>query len=535
MGDYFPKPGGVFEGRYRIGSVIGRGGFAQIYLAEQIDLGRQVALKVLSPGLRGDDEHAQEVAERFRREAKLVASLRDPHTITMHDYGRTDDGLLYMVFEYVDGFTLSGLVRQEGRISARRAVKILRQCLLSLQEAHAMGVLHRDIKPANIMVYEHIGRTDQVKVLDFGIAKSILGDDKNTANDLTQTGMIIGTPRYMAPEQLRGTPLGPQTDLYSLGLVAFELLAGHKAIELDSLVSIITRQVSGEPIQLPENLGLSPRVRAIVNGLLHKSEQERFQNAGEVLSALDALSESDLGTADAGTYRRDSSAGPAPPAIPTAPDVPQDTPTSAMHAHAHPARAPSDFDAPTDESHPFSDGFSTSGSIPTLKTSRSRSRTPLILIALVLVLGGAGLFYLYTAPMNSSADTASVAPTDDVAPVASTVDDTPVDDTPENAAGLAQREAAGVVELGAALSASEQAQPAAARQQDNEQEKATIETSDEEQPERPATRTATPARDAQPEAETKLKRLKEAKKKASEPAPKKDDPSTSSFPALDGI
>src|SRR5690554_2106034 len=161
MGDSFPKAGGVFQNRYRINSVIGRGGFAQIYLAEQMDLGRQVALKVLSPGLRGDDKHAQEVAERFRREAKLVASLRDPHTIIMYDYGRTEDSLLYMVFEYIDGLTLSGLVRKEGRISAERASKILRQCLSSLQEAHAMGVLHRDIKPANIMVYEHIGRTDQ--------------------------------------------------------------------------------------------------------------------------------------------------------------------------------------------------------------------------------------------------------------------------------------------------------------------------------------------------------------------------------------
>ncbi len=295
MGSEFPKPGELFEDRYRIESVIGRGGFAEIYLAEQVDLSRQVALKILNPRLRNDETHGAAVEERFRREAKLVAALRDPHTITMHDYGHTDDGLLYMVFEYIDGLSLSELVREEGPIAPRRVVKILRQCLMSLQEAHALGVLHRDIKPPNIMLYEHVGRPDQVKVLDFGIAKSVLGtDDGATAHDLTQAGMIVGTPRYMAPEQLRGQAMGPSTDLYSLALVVYELLCGHKAIVADSVVNIITEQVSGTPIKLPPALGLPSDFVGVVNTMLAKQPQLRFQSAGEVLEALDRVDESAL-------------------------------------------------------------------------------------------------------------------------------------------------------------------------------------------------------------------------------------------------
>src|SRR5690554_62173 len=541
MGDNFPKPGGIFQNRYRIGSVIGHGGFAQIYQAEQIDLGRQVALKVLNPGLRGNDAHAQEVVERFRREAKLVASLRDPHTITMHDYGRTDDALLYMVFEYIDGRTFSGLVRDEGKISARRTVKILRQCLSSLQEAHALGVLHRDIKPANIMVYEHIGRTDQVKVLDFGIAKSVLAGEESSGHDLTQAGMIIGTPRYMAPEQLRGTPLGPQTDLYSLGLVAYELLAGQKAIELDSMVSIITRQVSNDPIQLPENIGISPRLAALVNGMLHKSERERFQNAGEVLRALDALSEQDLDGGAPVVPRR------APPALPTPRHAPAPTPTSAMPARSPALDLPSDFGTPTDIPNSFSDGFSTSGTIPVLKSSKPRSGAVVGLIVLALVLGGAGLFYFLapspnstpiTAPATPAAKTpAAIAPPilpsdDEVAPASAA-------NAREDAAKIAQRDTAQAVEMAAESSANEQAQeaqptPEAARQQaqeDAHRERAPVDTA-------PAARkppTPTASTRPAPAKKPQKSRDAEAKPAAPAPAPKKDESSTSSFPALDGI
>lgn len=536
MGDNFPKPGGIFQNRYRIGPVIGHGGFAQIYVAEQIDLGRQVALKVLNPGLRGNDAHGQEVAERFRREAKLVASLRDPHTITMHDYGRTDDGLLYMVFEYIDGRTLSGLVRDEGKISARRTVKILRQCLSSLQEAHTLGVLHRDIKPANIMVYEHIGRTDQVKVLDFGIAKSVLAGEENSGRDLTQAGMIIGTPRYMAPEQLRGTPLGPQTDLYSLGLVAYELLVGQKAIELDSMVSIITRQVSNEPIQLPENIGISAPLTALVNGMLHKSERERFQNAGEVLRALDALSEQDLDGAS-------PVAAPArPPALPT-PPAQAPTPTSAM-----PARPPAfdhsgDFGAPTAPPNTNSDGFSSSGTIPALKSSKPRSGALIGLIALALLLGGAGLYYLLKPAPSLPPAEAPVAPTahiptPDPAPAAPGADHAApasAASARDMAAKVARQDTVHAVETAAELSASEQAHQApTAPEAPKDAPRQPAPTPSAPAAQKPST--PTPSARPTPAPKPRKSSLTDTKKPtAPAAAPKKDEPSTSSFPALDGI
>lgn len=549
MGDTFPKPGGVFENRYRIESVIGRGGFAQIYLAEQIDLGRQVALKVLSPSLRGADDHGQEVAERFRREAKLVATLRDPHTITMYDYGRTDDGLLYMVFEYIDGVTLSGLVRREGRISAERATKILGQCLSSLQEAHALGVLHRDIKPANIMVYEHIGRTDQVKVLDFGIAKSVLGDDQSAAGDLTQTGMIIGTPRYMAPEQLRGTPLGPQTDLYSLGLVAYELLTGHKAIELDSMVSIITRQVSDEPIQLPENLGLSARFRAIINAMLHKLEKQRFQNAGEVISALDGLSQEDLASA----VNRQTSEPTKPPALPSPTTLSSHTPTGAIPAQPPPI-TPRDADSPADEPTYPTNGFSTSGTIPAPVGAKKKSGGALLIVAVLIVLGGAGLTYLFGGTESSPEHTTLENPTaltDQVQRPEKKKPDSPVnaptnradrpDRAPNKPTEVARHKTAAAIELGEVASASERVAGAADAERPDKpntpaaEDKVTGQAKPRKKTQKPAHKPKRSGHGEKTRSRPTPKKSTPKESESKESAPKKDDSSSSSFPALDGI
>ncbi|MEZ4458684.1 MAG: serine/threonine-protein kinase [bacterium] len=179
--------------------------------------------------------------------------MRDPHTVAVHDYGRTESGLLFMVLEYVDGKTLFQLIRESGAIAPERVVKMLRQCLLSLQEAHALGVLHRDIKPANIMVYEHIGRADQIKVLDFGIAK-LVGSETNKSTEMTAEDVLVGTPRYMSPEQIRGeTELTASADIYSLGLVMYELLTGTRAIDVESSMGIIARHLDPDPLLIPLN------------------------------------------------------------------------------------------------------------------------------------------------------------------------------------------------------------------------------------------------------------------------------------------
>lgn len=288
MSDLFPAQGELFEGRYRVGPLIGSGGFARVYKARQEDLGRDVALKVLTPsGLDDGEQYDENLANRFIHEARLVSRLRDPHTITMYDYGKTDQGLLYMVFEYISGVSLSALIKREGPIAPERVVKILKQTLSSLEEAHAHDYLHRDIKPGNIMVFEHVGRADQVKLLDFGIAK--VTDSKSTLKgDLTADGALIGTPRYMSPEQIRGHEMNAQSDIYSLGLVAFELVMGRKAIESNSSVTIIGQQLDPEPFEIPEMPGCPAGLRHIINRMLAKDRDARYQSVREVIDALES-------------------------------------------------------------------------------------------------------------------------------------------------------------------------------------------------------------------------------------------------------
>lgn len=286
-----PQPGDIFEGKYRIDSVLGVGGFAHVYRATQLDLGRPVALKVLkpfAPPRSGDAEAAEDVwIKRFRREAQLVAQLRDPHTITMYEYGQADSGMSYMAFEFVSGKSLDVVLKESGPLSAKRVATILAQALESLAEAHEYGVLHRDIKPANILVYEHLGKTDRVKVLDFGIAKPLADETDLTSSDLTQAGMIVGTPSYMAPEQLTGEGIGPASDIYSMGLVAFELLTGGKAAAGPTTMTIISKQLSPEIFKVPADLDVPAGLRSIINCMLAKNLQTRFKTAGEVVALLE--------------------------------------------------------------------------------------------------------------------------------------------------------------------------------------------------------------------------------------------------------
>ena len=282
MAGTFPKPGDLFEGRYRIRSMIGSGGFARVYSAMQEDLGRVVALKILTPPKDGDYE--TKVVDRFNQEARLVSRLQDPHTITMFDFGRSADGLLYMVFEYVNGVSLSHLISTEAPLAPTRVVKILLQTLSSFEEVHAMGVLHCDIKSGNIMVFERVGRADQAKLLDFGIAK-LTGSDQ-LPQDLTADGALIGTPRYMSPEQIRGEKLTAQSDIYSLGLVAYEMLMGKKAIESNSSVTIIGKQLDPQSFALPVMASVSVGLRTIINRMLAKERDGRYLNASDVMTAL---------------------------------------------------------------------------------------------------------------------------------------------------------------------------------------------------------------------------------------------------------
>ncbi len=290
----FPEPGELFLDRYQIETVLGAGGFARVYRAKQVDLDRDVAIKVMRPALDTEDAteettaQLERVEERFRREAKLISKFRSPNTVVVHDYGRTDGGLLYMTLEYVAGETLSALMKREAPLPAARVAHISRQVLNSLHEAHHYDVLHRDIKPQNIMVFNHLGQTDLVKVLDFGIAKVLeVEEEKGAVEELTTDGTLVGTPRYMSPEQIRGGRLSPASDIYSLGLVLFEAVSGHKAVPEATTMRIIAAHLDPRPIEFPDDAAVGAGMRWIVGKMLAKDSGERFQSANEALAAFE--------------------------------------------------------------------------------------------------------------------------------------------------------------------------------------------------------------------------------------------------------
>src|ERR671918_623581 len=212
----------LFDGRYRIVRRIGAGGMANVYLAEDQELGRRVAIKILN------DRHAndEQFIERFRREAKNAAALSHPNIVSIYDRGNAED-TYYIAMEFLDGRTLKELIVSRGAAPINVAIEYARQILSALRFAHRHGIFHRDIKPHNVMV----DREGRLKVTDFGIARA-------GASQMTEVGSIIGTAQYLSPEQARGSPVDQTSDLYSLGIVLYELLTGSVPFSGDSPVEI---------------------------------------------------------------------------------------------------------------------------------------------------------------------------------------------------------------------------------------------------------------------------------------------------------
>ncbi len=277
----------MLAGKYQLRQIIGRGGFGLVYDALHLGIDRQIALKVLLPEWSNKDP---ELALRFRREAVLSSQLRHPNTITVYDYGQTSDNVLFMAMEYVEGRTLSTVLRDEAPLPPERVVHILKQILASLHEAHRRGIIHRDLKPGNIMLTSHRGDNEFVKVLDFGIAKAISNDllgGEQVSQTLTQAGQFCGTPRYMAPEQFRNGAITPACDLYSVGLISYELLTGKPAIVGETMVDLIVAQVAGPSLTLPGDLPLGQSLRQPLHRALRKDPSDRFATAESFLSALE--------------------------------------------------------------------------------------------------------------------------------------------------------------------------------------------------------------------------------------------------------
>jgi len=286
--------GRELNNRYRVERKIGEGGFGAVFEGKQLATGRPVALKILHPHSVADPT----VVARFRREAEACSQLRNPHTVTIYDFDQTEDGVLYLAMELVRGESLQAIQHRDGVIEPTRALGILDQVAEALVEAHDKGIVHRDMKPENIMV-EQRGDADFVKVLDFGIAKILSGDGNKAIPALTAIGQTVGTLEFMSPEQLRGKTLDGRSDIYALGMVAYEMLTGQlpfkNAKSTTEVIQFHLQEPAPAPSSLRADLTIPPAVDELVLKMVAKSRDARHESAtalrqhiGETLASLDS-------------------------------------------------------------------------------------------------------------------------------------------------------------------------------------------------------------------------------------------------------
>ncbi len=275
--------GDIFLRRYEISHAIGRGAFATVYKGRDLRSDRDVAVKFLHL----DDPVAR---ARFEVEAQVIARLSHPATVRVFDYGNCE-GTPFMVLDYVAGRTLRDMLMWKGAFPVDRAVNILLQILGSVEEAHQQGIIHRDLKPENIFVSQPdpSQAVDRVRVLDFGVAKVQHAHGSKGTARLTIQGTVVGTLRFMSPEQLRSEEVGPATDLFSIGIIAYEMLVGRHPFHGEPEMTISSRIRSPEAIRLPPLADVPDDLAAIVNTLLQKNVRNRYRSATPVIEDLQML------------------------------------------------------------------------------------------------------------------------------------------------------------------------------------------------------------------------------------------------------
>lgn len=278
-----PLVGAVMDNKYRIEEKVGEGGMGRVYRATHIQMDHTVAVKVLHPHLSSD----QTAIERFRREARAAAFISHPNAVSVTDFGVTrDTGTAYLVMEFLEGIELRKKLKQQRHLDYRDAFLIVYQTCAALQAAHSKGIVHRDLKPDNIWLIKSEEGIDRVKVLDFGIAKLMVQSD---TGKLTQQGMIVGTPYYMSPEQCRGEELDARSDIYSMGVIMYEMLTGKVPFEAPTPVGVVLKHAS-EPPRPPHQLrgDIPPSVEQVVLRALGKQREERQNNAIELAQEFES-------------------------------------------------------------------------------------------------------------------------------------------------------------------------------------------------------------------------------------------------------
>jgi tRNA A-37 threonylcarbamoyl transferase component Bud32 len=276
------EPGTVVAGRYRVERLLGTGGMGAVYRAEHVHMRKTVALKVLHQELAS----VNEIVARFEREAIAAARIEHPNVVAASDFGKLDDGSFYLALEYIDGKSLRELVAQ-GPLPTERVVDIARQTALALAAAHGAEIVHRDLKPDNVMLLPEPDGTHRVKVLDFGIARVSLPNVPD-ATHLTRVGVVMGTVAYMSPEQATGQTVDGRSDLYSLGVMMYEMIAGRQPFQAELPSQVLARQLVEPPPPLPDST--PPALAGLVMDLLAKKPSDRPATARAVLERLAQLS-----------------------------------------------------------------------------------------------------------------------------------------------------------------------------------------------------------------------------------------------------
>jgi serine/threonine-protein kinase len=376
--------GALVGGRYRVMRLLGRGGMGAVYEATQESLGRRVAVKILLPHLA---ERADAVM-RFQREAQAAGQLGHANIVQTTDFGRSEDGSLFLVMDYLEGRSLADALQAQSPFEPGRAAFIAWQVLEALEVAHGAGIVHRDLKPDNVFLTQVSGMRDVVKLLDFGIAKLV-----DTGGDpaLTATGAILGTPAYMSPEQARGAPVDARTDLYSVGVMLYEMLSGRWPVDAENYNAMIVAILTETPAPLfALRPGLDPGLVAVVEQAMAKDVNARYQSAQAMADALEP-------------FVRESGVVRSEPALAVAKTLPSATATAPL---------------PTPEPGLATPEASVQASDPDAQTGRRRSWLPWVILGGAVLLGS-GAAATYTAMRWASLDAASaVSVASDVVPAA---------------------------------------------------------------------------------------------------------------------
>ncbi len=285
-----PKVGDILDSRYRITGLLGTGGMGSVYRAEHVTIRRPVAIKVLHPNIAEDPDYAK----RFEREAFVTGRTDHPNCVTVSDFGPLAGGGFYLVMELVDGVLLADVLDEVERMSPRRALHIIRHVLRGLGHAHGNGIVHRDVKPANVILLKQDNDEDFAKILDFGIAKLVdaaaVHDPAN--NQLTRVGTTVGTPTYVAPEQAVGGLVDARSDLYSVSIMLYEMIAGRPPFQDEDTVRVLAKHLSA-PVppmnELAPEVVVSPSVEELIRKGLSKDKAERYPSAAAYIAAIDDL------------------------------------------------------------------------------------------------------------------------------------------------------------------------------------------------------------------------------------------------------